>query len=54
MKSLRNRTPFSTTVDNKLLQELEDLHQETRIPKSKLTDEAIALLLKKHQKRTDE
>jgi hypothetical protein len=29
---------------------LEALHQETRIPKSKLLDEAIELLLQKHGK----
>lgn len=45
---LKNRKQLATTVDKKLLEGLDRLHKETRIPKSKLVDEAIEDLLKKH------
>ncbi len=51
-RGLKNRASFSTTVDKKLLQQLDILAKKTRIAKSKLTDEAIEDLLKKHGKNT--
>lgn len=36
------------TVDIKLFDTLNQLSKETRIPKSKLVDEALELLFKKH------
>ncbi|EDT27317.1 ribbon-helix-helix domain-containing protein [Clostridium perfringens] len=49
-KDLKTRIRFSTSVDIKLAEKLENLSSETRIPKSKLIDEAIELLLKNHNK----
>nr|WP_302660413.1 ribbon-helix-helix domain-containing protein [uncultured Clostridium sp.] len=49
-KDLKNRIRFSTSLDKELSQKLENLSKSTRIPKSKLLDEAIELLLLKHNK----
>lgn len=49
-KDLKNRIRFSTSLNKELSQKLEDLSKSTRIPKSKLLDEAIELLLHKHNK----
>ncbi len=48
MSDLTTRKRFATTVDKKLLKKLDKLSEETRIPKSKLIDESIELLLKEH------
>lgn len=45
---LKNRTRFTSSLDNKLVQPFNELSKNTRIPKSRLLDEAIADLLKKH------
>lgn len=45
---LKTRTPISTAVENKLFTELKELSKKTRIPLSKLLDEAISDLLTKH------
>lgn len=47
---LKNRHRWSTTLDNKLYYALEELHQETFIPKTKLADKAVTLLLKEYGK----
>lgn len=48
-KDLKTRIRFSTSLDKELSLKLEDLSKSTRIPKSKLVDEAIELLLLKHK-----
>lgn len=45
---LRNRERFGVAVDKKLLEGLRKLSKETRIPASKLTDEALEDLMKKY------
>jgi metal-responsive CopG/Arc/MetJ family transcriptional regulator len=45
---LKNRTRFTSSLDNKLVQPFNELSKDTRIPKSRLLDEAIEDLLKKH------
>jgi len=45
---LRTRVKFSTTLNIMLNEKLRLLAAETRIPISKLIDEAVELLLKKH------
>lgn len=45
-RGLKTRTPFSNSLDNQLWKDFQQLHEETKIPKSKLLDEAIELLLK--------
>jgi predicted transcriptional regulator len=52
-RGLKNRKAISTAIDIKLARALDNLSEETRIPKSKLLDEAIADLLKKHGKLID-
>ena len=52
-RGLKNRKAISTAIDIKLIKALDSLSKETRIPKSKLLDEAIADLLKKHGKPID-
>lgn len=48
-KDLKTRERFSTSVNKELLRAFEGLHDKTRIPKSKLIDEAMELLLEKHE-----
>ncbi|MEK6189970.1 MAG: ribbon-helix-helix domain-containing protein [Carnobacterium alterfunditum] len=48
-RGLATRKPLSTTLDKKLIQKLDELAKQTRIPKSKLIDEAVELLLDKHK-----
>lgn len=45
--TLVNRTPFGTTLENGLWSSMEKMAKETRIPKSRLMDEAVTLLLEK-------
>lgn len=51
-RGLKTRTPLSNAVDTKLLHKLQQLSKDTRIPQSKLLDEAIELLLQKHGRAT--
>jgi len=44
----KNRVRWTTSVDPDLLNELKKLSNDTRIAMSRLTDEAIELLLEKH------
>lgn len=46
---LKNRTRIGSAIDTELYNKLKDLSKQTRIPISKLLDEALELLLKKHQ-----
>ena len=50
-RGLKTRTPFSSTVKSELLEVFKELSEESRIPASKLLDEAIEDLLVKHQKK---
>ena len=50
MSDLTTRKRVTTTLDKELVEKLDKLSKETRIPKSKLFDEAIEDLLKKHKK----
>jgi len=49
-ETLVNRKRFTTTLDNKLLTALHKMSEDTRINISKLIDEAIEDLLKKHKR----
>jgi len=49
-KGLKNRASFSNYVDTRLLEKFRELSSDTRIPISKLLDEAIEDLLKKYNK----
>lgn len=46
--SYKSRKQYTMTVDIKLFDTLNQLSKETRIPKSKLVDEALELLFEKH------
>lgn len=46
-----NRVRFTSSLDKKLMPRLDQLAKETRIPKSRLLDEAVEDLLKKYEKR---
>lgn len=48
---LVNRTRFTSSMKNELMAGFDKLAAETRIPKSRLIDEAIEDLLKKYKKR---
>lgn len=46
---LKNRTRFTSSLENKLAQALDELTGVTRIPKSRLLDEAVEDLLLKYK-----
>ena len=48
-RNLKNRVAFSNAIDKELHVAFDQLHKETRIPKSKLLDEAVQLLLEKYK-----
>lgn len=45
---LKYRTRFTSSLKNELVKPFDELSEKTRIPKSRLLDEAIEDLLKKH------
>ena len=45
---LVNRTRFTSSLKNELIVKFDELAKETRIPKSRLLDEAVEDLLKKY------
>ena len=45
---LKYRTRFTSSLDNKLIPLFNNLAKKSRIPKSRLLDEAVEDLLKKH------
>ncbi|NCB74152.1 MAG: ribbon-helix-helix domain-containing protein [Clostridia bacterium] len=46
---LKYRTRFASSLKNELIPLFDDLSKKTRIPKSRLLDEAIEDLLRKHK-----
>ena len=48
LMALKNRTKVTTTIKNELVEKLDTLNNKTRIPKSKLFDEALELLFEEH------
>ena len=46
-KTLKTRTAISNAVKTEILNKLKDYSKESKIPMSKLLDEAIELLLEK-------
>lgn len=46
-----NRTRLVSSLDNRLVKPLNELSKQTRIPKSRLLDEAVEDLLRKYQAR---
>lgn len=46
---LVNREPFSGALDKTLYERLHELHERTGIPKNRLYDQAIELLLEKYK-----
>ena len=51
---LVNRTKLISSLDNALVEPLNELSKKTRVPKSRLIDEAIEDLLKKYERRLAE
>lgn len=49
-RGLANRKNISNAIDKDLFDKFDDLSAETRIPKSKLLDQAIELLLKEYKR----
>ncbi len=48
---LVHRKRFISSLQNELVPQFDQLSKETRVPKSRLLDEAIEDLLKKYEKR---
>ena len=51
-RELKNRIRISSSIDINLNDSLRALSEQTKIPVSKLLDEAIELLLKKHNTKS--
>ena len=49
MGDLKNREKISTTIRKDLIRKLETLNNNTKVPKSKLYDEALELLFNKRE-----
>ena len=49
-RGLKNRKELSNAIDTDLWNALDSLAKETLIPKSKLLDRAVTLLLQEHKK----
>lgn len=47
---MSERVPYATKIDSQLKEKLVKLSEITRIPQSKLVDEALEDLLKKYEK----
>lgn len=50
-RGLKTRKPLSNAIDMNLYDDFNNLHEQTRIPKSKLLDEAVGDLLEKYEKQ---
>jgi len=50
MSDLKNRERYTNSIDIKLLKKFKELSNRTKIPQSRLLDEAIELILKKYSK----
>lgn len=50
MSDLKNRERYTTSVDKEIIKKFRELSEKTKIPMSKLIDEAITDLLKKKSK----
>jgi len=50
MSDLKNRQRYTNSFNNELIEKLRNLSIDTKIPQSKLLDEAIELVLKKYEK----
>lgn len=48
---MSERVPYSTKIDSELKDKLMKLSETTRIPQSKLLDEALSDLLKKYEEK---
>ena len=48
---LVNRTRFTSSLKNELIVKFDELAKETRIPKSRLLDEAVEDLLKRYEEK---
>jgi len=46
--SLKNRERYTNSIDKELLRKLKELADKTRIPQSRLVDEALEDLLRKY------
>ena len=49
---LVNRTRFTSSLKNELMDGFNRLTEETRIPKSRLLDEAVEDLLRKYERKS--
>jgi len=54
MSDLKNRVRYTNSIDIVLLDKLKQLSETTKIPQSKLIDEAITLLLIEHSSKSTE
>ena len=50
-KVLKNRTQFTSTLQNELYEEIKQISDETKVPISRLFDEAVKLLMDKKESK---
>ena len=51
---LVNRTRFTSSLKNELIAQFDELSRRTRIPKSRLLDEAVEDLLNKYREKSEQ
>lgn len=51
MSDLKNRKRYTNSIDIEILKKFKQLSKDTKITMSKLLDEAILDLLKKHERK---
>ncbi len=51
---LVNRTRFTSSLKNELIAQFDELSRKTRIPKSRLLDEAVEDLLNKYREKSEQ
>lgn len=51
---LVNRTRFTSSLKNELIAQFDELSKKTRIPKSRLLDEAVEDLLNKYREKSEQ
>lgn len=49
MKYRKNSKPFATTLNVDIIDQLNELHKSTDIPKSKLVEQGLKLLFEKYK-----
>jgi len=50
MGELKNRQRYTTSIENEVVEKFKEVSERTRIPQSKLVEEAMKYIIKKYGK----